>query len=186
MFHYITKYPYIKHSNFYSLISKQHSMNKLTIVALLPLLFLLSNCQKEAVEVIVPPTKSELLTSGSSKIWIATSIVSDPPIPYGGTVVSDLFAQYEDCEKDDIFNFRSDGSYSVEQGATKCDANSPQVLTNSKWAFNSDESLLIFTHADGDIQEATLSTLTREELQFSFLERGTDLNYKITITLNPK
>ncbi len=75
----------------------------------------------------------------------------------------------DDCEKDDINTFHTDGTYHREEGATKCDPADPDS-EEWPWTLASDNKTLTITY-DGvpipfEITEITGSTLV---LRTSFL-----------------
>ena len=41
---------------------------------------------------------------------------------------TDYFSSYESCEKDDIIEFKSGGSFEYSEGATKCDVPIPRYF----------------------------------------------------------
>ncbi|MFC6996411.1 lipocalin-like domain-containing protein [Rufibacter roseus] len=46
---------------------------------------------------------------------------------------SDAYADFEDCEKDNYFEFRENGVLIVDEGATKCSSDDPQQ-TQGTWS----------------------------------------------------
>lgn len=106
-------------------------------------------------------TKTELLTQGT---WILKAETVDPALSINGTQVTNLYAQLDDCDKDDITDLKSDKTYTIEEGATKCNQTDPQVIEDGHWNFNSDETLVILTptgqtSAEYKIQELNETTL---------------------------
>jgi hypothetical protein len=73
------------------------------------------------------------------------------------------------CEKDNFETYKTNGEWETNEGATKCDANDPQIWTLS-WAFAENETKLIF----GGTDEYTLDELTATTLKFhsTFVENG--------------
>jgi hypothetical protein len=57
--------------------------------------------------------------------------------------VSDWDTDWEDCEKDDIATFFTDGSYQIDEGPTKCDPNDPQVSESGTWQLTQDGKQLV-------------------------------------------
>jgi hypothetical protein len=85
-------------------------------LALLSLL-IFTGCQKDDPP---PPTKTELI----SRNWKVTAMTAVFPAPIG-TV--DVLGQIDACEKDNIIKIQSAGTYTVDEGATKCDPTDPQI-----------------------------------------------------------
>jgi hypothetical protein len=46
----------------------------------------------------------------------------------------------DECTKDNLIKFNADKSLTRDEGASKCDPSDPQIITDSNWTFNSDES----------------------------------------------
>lgn len=83
------------------------------------------------------PTPAEILTAGTcwkmtllegfdtaNNIWVAVPI--------------------EDCDADNCFAFKADQSFSVEEGAAKCDPAHPQIATGT-WSISDDGKKLSLT-----------------------------------------
>ena len=93
------------------------------------------SCEKEK-----DLSKTEILTQ---KPWKLTSWTVSPPLDYPDIgLISDFFALYSDCAKDDIWVLKSTGSYTWEEGETKCNVSDPAVYDMGTWTFNSDETVL--------------------------------------------
>ena len=112
------------------------------------------SCKKDREQ-----TKMDLLTSGQ---WKIVAFTLSPPFDLDGDgdldSDADAYALMDACEKDDLFIFKSDGKYEINEGGTKCDATDPQS-TVYDWSFANGEKELII---DGDrvtIQELSSSRL---------------------------
>lgn len=66
--------------------------------------------------------------------WKQTSGIYSPT--YHGE--SDYFSAYSSCEKDDIVEFRADNTYELNEGASKCDPASPQVIIAGSYSVSTD------------------------------------------------
>ncbi len=75
------------------------------------------------------------------KNWRMVAFTSDPAINIGGIQFSDLYAQLDDCDKDDLIIFKSGGAVNNDEGPSKCDPSDPQTTTGT-WVFNTDETIL--------------------------------------------
>jgi hypothetical protein len=146
---------------------------KKILFATLILSSLFIGCSKDDKEDVKQPTKTELLTA---HYWQTTAITVDPPLPYFGTTITDLFSQFENCDKDDIKKFNTNNTIIYDEGATKCDPADPQT-ENGVWSFNSDETILTI---DGESYKVL--TLTSTQLKTSSVELIGDVNYTITST----
>ncbi|HPG12611.1 MAG TPA: lipocalin family protein [Chitinophagaceae bacterium] len=108
-----------------------------------------------------PPTKTELLTTGSWKFNSATS---------SGIDVSGAL---QSCQKDNIYTFVAGGTGTADEGATKCDPADPQTSAFT-WAWLSNETMLqlsasFFSGTTGDV---TIVSLTDTELVGSMVISG--------------
>jgi hypothetical protein len=83
-------------------------------------------------------SRSELLTSGS---WKLSAAVSDND--GNGTYETDDYAGFPSCAKDDIYTFKSNGKFSIDEGPTKCDPGDPQIDEIDWQLTDSDKTLLI-------------------------------------------
>lgn len=110
------------------------------------------------------PSKTSLITSAAWKYENAGLDVNkdgfiDTAVPAGFLV---------DCDKDNTITFKSDGTGTLDEGATKCDPGNPQTSAFT-WSFKNNETMLnfptaIFTGISGDI---SILKLTSTELDLS-------------------
>lgn len=84
-------------------------------------------------------TKTELLTS--TTCWSPSK--SETLDPSTGNWVEDAI---DNCSKDDCTTFKSDGTLTFDEGATKCDPTDPQT-SSGNWSLSADEKSLILTEA---------------------------------------
>jgi hypothetical protein len=111
--------------------------------------FLLSGCGKDGDD---SKSKTTLLTQSD---WKRTSLMitinTNPPY--------DDHQNSAPCIQDDRFVFRTNGSYEVNEGPTKCNTGDPQVKTTGTWAFTDNESKLTISSSSFIIDQLTESTL---------------------------
>ncbi len=132
------------------------------------------SCQKEPD--VTLESRTDLLTSGT---WRLTGHTFDPPLDLdndGEADDTDFFPYYEDCEKDDFYQFNADGSGVLDEGPTKCDADDPQTYPFT-WSWRENETVL---YAQG--QEIHVTELTKTTLKGTVTENfsGTET---VTMTL---
>ncbi|QQS27941.1 MAG: DUF5004 domain-containing protein [Sphingobacteriales bacterium] len=142
-------------------------MKKLLLI-LTVIMVLVSSCTEDK-------SNTELLTGTD---WRITAWTVSPAI----LGITDWYANMEPCEKDDSFSFNSDGSASIDEGASKCDPDDPQTETGT-WSFNSDETLLTII-ADGETQSWEIIDLTNKVLKIKWVNTDPDdgTTYTFTIT----
>lgn len=147
---------------------------KALLAAVLAFGLLFTSCKKDD-----DPTPTELLTE---KAWKLTAQVVSPPLPTeNGTLVTDLYAQYAACVKDDLATFRDNGTVLFDEGASKCVSTDPQTVTGI-WAFNTTETVLSIT-LDGETTSYDIVNL--EDKKMVVDEEFTDfdgITYTITST----
>ncbi len=101
-----------------------------------------SSCKKEV-------SRTELLTSGS---WQLIALQTD----FFG-VPADSYADMEDCEKDNLFTFKTDNTIDLDEGPTKCDPNDPQTRNEGPWTLFDNDTKINMDSIDFDILELTES-----------------------------
>ena len=142
-------------------------------------LFLVTlSCKKDE-----EPSKKDLLCG---KDWILKAETVSPAINFDGILISDLYAQMDDCTKDDISKFNTNGTYTFEEGATKCDVNDPQVWDSGTWVFNSDETILVLTSPLYGTVNAEIIELTSSKIVISQESTIDGIKYTITDTYQKK
>ncbi len=128
-----------------------------SLVLLSMFIFALSSCEDDDSE-----SKKDYLINNH---WKMVGLVIEPPIsdPVSGLEISDMMADMEECDKDDITIFMEDGTVQGEEGAIKCDPNDPDVYNAGTWAMSSDEKKLNLTEegitVTFDINELNDNTL---------------------------
>jgi hypothetical protein len=106
-------------------------------------------------------SKTQMIASGS---WKMTSDYIDPAEDVNGDGVPEheILPFLETCEKDNLFSFTTDGTFTADEGASKCDPSDPQTQS-TKWKFINNESLLVVGEANSadtvSIVELSAATL---------------------------
>ena len=116
----------------------------------------LSNCSKD--ESSKPESKTELITKQAWKIE-KSGLDADK----NGTI--DIEDTWDQCELDNTFLFKTDGSGIFDEGATKCSGTDPQT-SSFTWVFKNNETVLSGEITQlgfsGDANIATLNSTTLE------------------------
>lgn len=96
-----------------------------------------SSCSKDDAR--PEQTRSKLIVG----TWKATGFTASPAYDYdnNGTVESDIYAIEPACDKDNLLKFADGNVFQIDEGAAKCDANTPQVMTDTWSLFASDTKL---------------------------------------------
>jgi hypothetical protein len=149
---------------------------KLSILVLFIIPFLFTECKKEATT--TNKSKTELLCSSK---WVQKSFKVNPGIDIGGVILTDIYPQFELCDKDDTEKYETNGFGISDEGADKCDPSSPQT-SSFTWSFKNNETILSL---DGD--DLAINTLNNNELIIETIVDGDliggipGINYKITL-----
>lgn len=146
------------------------------------LLIVLSSCKKDDAA----KTPKDFLTAG---YWKVTGMEFNPGIDIGGgVVITDVFDLIVPaCVKDDLLKFNTNGTLTEDEGATKCDPDDPQTITDGTWTLSDDGKTLTITYPNGQPEVATVTTLNETTLKISTsltIDLGTgEITYTATITM---
>ncbi|MDH7462279.1 lipocalin family protein [Chitinophagaceae bacterium 26-R-25] len=125
-------------------------------------------------------SKTQLITSGN---WKVTSDYYDPAVDWDGDghTENEVFSLYSACDKDDILVFKTDGSLTFDEGASKCDPSDPQVIETTSWKFSNNETVLLVgpSGSETSVQLLELSSTTLK-IKVPFTAQG--VNYTETTT----
>lgn len=148
-------------------------------------LLIFGSCSKDNNDDNPPEkTTTELLTAG---FWKITSMTIDPGVIFESTFITDVYAQMEDCERDDLMRFDSDGKITDDEGPTKCDPNDPQTTNDGTWVLSADGESVSISYPGDDTITFLISTLNGSTLSGTysvFEDYGSGpLSYTYTLTL---
>ena len=102
-----------------------------------------------------------------------TALSVDPGIDMGGgVVVTDLYNYLEDCQKDDIMRFNSNGSITQDEGTTKCEPDDPQTTDMGSWILIENDQKVRITQPGGDSFEGTIITLNERTFVWTYEQPG--------------
>lgn len=151
---------------------------KLCTLCLLAGILIMSACQKGA-DVLDPPTKAELLADGS---WLYKAHTIEPGTISGGDVITDLYIQKNECEKDDVLTFTSTNTFIWDEGDELCDTD--QVIDTGTWVFRANQDNIFMDYDTNDSLDVELvfSNLNRDELVLLKKYTIGTTNYEETIT----
>jgi hypothetical protein len=98
--------------------------------------------------------------------WIISSSFIDPPVVFGSGEVTDYLTFTENCRKDDLIEyafFGGQGTYTISEGATKCDPNDSNTFEVGDWSINSDSTIFYITPNSSLQQEWVINKITDQE-----------------------
>jgi hypothetical protein len=108
-----------------------------------------TSCKKDPLE-----TNKDLL---QDKKWKLTALT------FNG---ADSFAAIDACTKDDTETFKADGSWTDDEGATKCKSTDAQTTTLGTWALSNEGKTLTTTNTTTkEVSAATITELTATTLK---------------------
>ncbi len=146
---------------------------------------LLTSCKKDEDEPApepapIPLTNTQKLTGKNFKL---TAMTVNPGINLGTVVITDIYAQIPSCAQDDLMNFNSNGTYTDDEAASKCDPADPQTTTGT-WVWNTNETVLTITETGSSPTSLTVITNDGTTLKgtMSEVDNGTTYVYTITYT----
>ena len=128
-------------------------MKKVHHLLVIAMLLVVGACKKDKNE----SARMDLITTGT---WKLVALTQSPghDIDGDGTIDTDVFVFYDDCEKDNFYVFKRNGDYVGNEGATKCDPSDPQAAT-THWQFSDNETKIIIDGDIGTIEELSSSLL---------------------------
>ena len=107
-------------------------------------------------------TPIDYLTAGN---WKVTGMTINPAITVLGIEYSDVYTLFiEDCVKDDLIKFNTDGTLTEDEGATKCDSGDPQTTNDGTWTLSDDGLTITINYPGDDPEVATVKTLNGTNL----------------------
>jgi hypothetical protein len=126
----------------------------------LTLLVLGMACSKDDKNVPLPVTRAQLL----ARSWKQTDLLAALP---GGTPTSVFNTVLTACQRDNIWTFKSDGTYIVSEGASKCNAGDPDTATSGTWQLIENDTKIIIDDIKELPQTLTISELTSSSLKIT-------------------
>jgi hypothetical protein len=140
----------------------------------------LTACDKDK-EKAKPKTKTELLTSNN---WIMTARTVNPAArDANGNLITDLFAQMDPCDRDDVWQFATPNAFTLDEGASKCSAGGPQSYPGT-WSLGNNESTLTTKVGNGQPDEYNIEELNSNTMKLTeTVTSGNGTNYTITTTM---
>jgi hypothetical protein len=146
---------------------------------------MLNSCKKKSDDDSTPtPAKSELIVG----TWVMSAMTIDPPIDFFGTPISDLYALFDACEKDDEYTMNKDKSYVFTSGTLKCDPSEPDIQDEGTWSLNADNTVLTTISSSGGTDQVNVKSLSSSTAVFTFteLDSASNVTYTYTQTLKKK
>jgi hypothetical protein len=127
----------------------------------------LAACESSSTGLSVPGSREEIVATLTSKQWMRAALTINPgyDILDNGHVVTNLYATEQACGKDNVLTFTSDGSWTEDEGPTKCDASDPQT-TYGDWSLNATSDSMTISSDEGPLT-AKIANLNASTLSLS-------------------
>ncbi len=127
-------------------------------------LFTLASCNKDKDPKAT--SKTDMLSSGAGKKWKITAATFTYKAG-SQTLTVDALSDLDECDKDDLKIFFANKKVETREGATKCNTNAPDLISEGTWTFNSTETQLTVIENGSsdtyDIKELANNTLKAEQ-----------------------
>lgn len=119
-----------------------------------------SSCDKDDDVIQTPVTRAQLL----ARSWKQTDLLASVP---GGSPTSVFLTVMEACQRDNIWTFKSDGTYIVTEGATKCNAADPDTATTGTWVLTDSDTKITIDDVNEAAQTFSITELTSSSLKIN-------------------
>lgn len=106
-----------------------------------------SSCKKDEDDTQQTETKTQLLTKANWKL-VKAEARSTPAAAW-----SDATSLLDACEKDNIQVYRTNATFELNEGATKCDIADPQIVSTGTWLFLNGETQLKMTETGASVSD---------------------------------
>jgi len=135
------------------------NITRSTGLTLLTLFLLFSSCSKDETK-STPASKSALIARNWKQTDLLAAQVGIPEVSVFNTF-------FEACKKDDIWQFKADGTFTVVEGATKCSPANPDVITTGTWQLTDNENKIVIDDVSKPAETLTIKELTATSLKIS-------------------
>lgn len=136
--------------------NKHHSYT-IQIIKILCILFVFNSCAKTETTPKWEAEQNKLLSKAPWKL----QQIREYFFPQGWTL-----ALIDSCQKDDLYYYNEDYTYTINRGLLQCDTNEPQLETLGKWSCNNSNSTINY-FLNNNVYSQTWNQLTDSILVFS-------------------
>lgn len=145
------------------------------------LVFLLSACKKDKDQAQPQDVEALLL----NKSWKLTAFTVDPAIDFGNGATNDVLIGWDECEKDDLYIFKPNGVFVIDEGGLVCGSGNQQYT--GTWSYNKTSKLLTYCIGTPDFCYGYSGTITEiNDTQFKATSsesiNNTTYDFKATFT----
>lgn len=155
------------------------------LIICLTTITVMNSCKKDAPAASSSTTTDTKTALLCGKNWMMTAFTVNPGIDYygTGTLLTNLYGTLQPCEANNLINFSTNNSYTIDEGATKCTAGASQTFETGTWAFNSDKTHLLMTETGSSTaDDYTIVSLTETSAQLTQTVVAGGITYVYTET----
>ena len=147
------------------------------------LIFILAACKKDKDQAQTQDVETLLL----NKNWKLTVFTIDPAIDFGNGPTNDVLSGWDDCEKDDLYIFKTNGVFVSDEGGLDCNGGSGNQQSTATWSYNKNSKLLTYcigTTGGCDSYSWTITEISDSQFKAIASENfnNTTYNYKVTFS----
>ena len=141
----------------------------LALSALLVVSFV--SCTKEEDELDIDVSKPSYLVNN---YWKVTEVEVNPDFENENSFLSSVYQNLPLCFRDNIYDFTTSTTLTIDESHVKCDANHPQLSYFHYLVSNNDKSLMIYTNPE----DPGASTWFNGEITTINVEKFTTTEFK--------
>lgn len=147
------------------------TLSKLMLSALL-LTALITGCKKDDSPEPAAPTKKDLI----SRQWIQTDLIATI-----GTLSESVYdSEFADCEQDNIYFFKPDGTFTITENTSKCNPGDPDLVTSGTWKLVENDTKIEIDPATEDAEILDILELTATSFKGSIRDNSTGIDILLT------
>jgi hypothetical protein len=152
---------------------KKHTLifAKLVLVGLSITAFI-TGCKKDDSPAPAAPTQKDLI----SRQWIQTDLIATI-----GTLSESVYdSEFADCEQDNIYFFKPDGTFTITENTSKCNSGDPDLVTSGTWKLVENDTKIEIDPATEDAEILDILELTATSFKGSIRDNSTGIDILLT------
>jgi hypothetical protein len=140
-------------------------------VSLVLCVFFLGSCEKDETKI----SRTEII----SRVWIQIDIIAS-----GGGMTQSIFDQeVPPAHQDDLFEFKTNGTFVVTEGATKESEDDPDLVAAGTWQLIDGQTKIVIDPDTEPAQTLTIEELTSTSFKAYYIDNTAGFDVKITSIL---
>ena len=131
-----------------------------------------SSCSKDEEKKL---TKTDMI----SRVWMQIDLIAS-----GAGMTQSIFDQEVPPEhQDDLFEFKTNGTFVVTEGATRENPADPDIVATGTWQLIDGETKIVIDPDTEDAETLTIEELTTTSLKAFYVDNSAGFDIKITSVL---